>query len=142
MKLEPHLPQLPSIGELLDHPRVKGVVERINRSTLAQRAAGFLDELRGSLAAKAGGEPPSLAHLAERLARRLLGEPVVSGAVVNATGLVLGDPALAPPLAERSLHAIFQLAAEYHRDDASVRRSGAGALRAGRRRGGARLAEL
>jgi hypothetical protein len=28
MKIEPHLPQLPSIGELLEHPRVKGVVAR------------------------------------------------------------------------------------------------------------------
>jgi len=121
MKLEPHLPQLPSIGDLLEHPRVKGVVQRINRSTLAQRATGFLDELRTSLASKSAGEAPSLAHLAERLARRLLGEPEAAVAVINATGVVLGAPGLAPPLAERSLHALFQTTAEYRRDVDHVR---------------------
>jgi L-seryl-tRNA(Ser) seleniumtransferase len=124
MKLEPRLPQLPSLGELLDHPRVKVLVERINRSTLAQRAGSFLDELRTSLAERAGrAETPSLTHLAERLARRLLGEPTASGPVINATGLVLGDEALAPPLAEPALHAMMQLGGEYYRRDGAARRA-------------------
>jgi L-seryl-tRNA(Ser) seleniumtransferase len=110
------------MGELLEHPRVKGLVQRVNRSTLAQRAAGFLDELRATMAERAGFvEIPSVAHLAERLAHRLLGEPVVGGPVINATGLVLGDPNLAPPLADQALHAMVQLAGEYHRCDASLR---------------------
>jgi seryl-tRNA(Sec) selenium transferase len=123
MKIEPRLPQLPSLGELLEHPRVKGLVERVNRSTIAQRAGGFLEEMRATLVEKAGHvEVPSLTHLAERLARRLLGEPLAAGPVINATGLVLGDAALAPPLAEPALHAIVQTAAEYHRrDEATLR---------------------
>ena len=124
MKLDPHLPQLPSLGELLEHPRVKVLVERVNRSTLAQRAGGFLEEMRASLAERAGRvETPSLTHLAERLARRLLGEPAVGGPVINATGLVLGDESLAAPLAEPALHAMVQLAGEYHRRDASRRQA-------------------
>ena len=115
MKLEPHLPQLPSIGELLEHPRVKGVVARINRSTLAQRAAGFLDEWRSALVKQAGRvELPSVSDLAERLARRLLGEPSGEGAVINATGVVIGDPRLAPPLADTAVQAMMQAASEYH----------------------------
>ncbi len=119
MKIEPRLPQLPSLGELLEHPRVKGLVERVNRSTIAQRAGGFLEEIRSTLVERAGRvEVPSLTHLAERLARRLLGEPTAHGPVINATGLVLGDPALAPPLAEQALQAMVQLGGEFHRRDA------------------------
>jgi L-seryl-tRNA(Ser) seleniumtransferase len=115
MKLEPHLPQLPSISELLEHPRVKGVVARINRSTLAQRATGFLEELRGSLVQRAGKvEVPSVAQLAERLARRLLGEPAGGGPVINATGIVIGDSQLTPPLSDAAVHAMVQTAGDYH----------------------------
>jgi L-seryl-tRNA(Ser) seleniumtransferase len=120
VKIEPRLPQLPSLSELLEHPRVKGIVDRVNRSTIAQRAGGFLEEMRSSLAERAGRvEIPSLTHLAERLARRLLGDPAALGPTINATGLVLGDPALAPPLAELALHAMLQVGSEYHRRDAA-----------------------
>lgn len=121
MKLEPRLPQLPSLNELLEHPRVKGLVQRVNRSTIAQRAGGFLEEIRSSLVERAGRvEVPSIGHLAERLARRLLGESAAAGPVINATGLIYGDPALALPLAEPALHAIVQVAGEYHRRDAGL----------------------
>ncbi len=121
MKLEPRLPQLPSLNELLEHPRVKGLVERLNRSTIAQRAGGFLEEIRSSLVERAGRvDVPSIGHLAERLARRLLGEPAAAGPVINATGLIYGDPALALPLAEPALHAMVQVAGEYHRRDHAV----------------------
>src|SRR5688572_12738157 len=123
MKLDPHLPQLPSIGELLEHPRVKGVVARINGSTLAHRAAGFLEELKSSLTERAGRvEMPSVTQMAERLARRLLGEPLSSGPVINATGIVVGDPDLTPPLADAAVHAMTQLAGEYHRRGAELQK--------------------
>lgn len=119
MKLEPHLPRLPSIGELLEHPRVREIVGRINRSTIAQRATGFIEELRTSLVERAGHlEIPPISQLAERLARRLLGEEVSGMAAINATGVVVGDPAFAPPLAEKAVHAMLQAASEYHRREA------------------------
>ncbi|BBO35064.1 hypothetical protein [Lacipirellula parvula] len=115
MKFEPHLPQLPSLSELLEHPRVKGAVERINRSTVAQRATGFLDELRATVVDRAGRlEVPSVGHLAERLVRRLLGEPAGGGLAINATGVVIGAGDLAPPLADAAAHAMLQLAGEFH----------------------------
>jgi L-seryl-tRNA(Ser) seleniumtransferase len=124
VKIEPRLPPLPSLGELLEHPRVKGLVARVNRSTIAQRAGGFLEEIRASLAERAGRvEIPSLAHLAERLARRLLGEPAAAGPVINATGVVHGDDAYGAPLPEAALHAIVQLAGEFHRRDPSAVRA-------------------
>ena len=123
MKLEPHLPQLPSIGELLDHPRVKGIVDRINRSTIAQRATGFLEELKTSLAERTGVEVPSVAHLAERLARRLLGESTADGPLINATGVVVGDLQFAPALSEAAVHAMLQLAGEYHQREPAILQS-------------------
>lgn len=121
MKLDPHLPQLPSIAELLEHPRVKGAVARINRSTLAHRAAGFVEELRSSLAKRTGlTEVPSVTQLAERLARKLLGEPPRSGPVINATGVVVGDAELTPPLADSAVHALMHVASEYHAGKASL----------------------
>ena len=124
MKFEPHLPQLPSLSELLEHPRVKGAVERINRSTVAQRATGFLDELRATVADRAGRlEVPPLGHLAERLVRRLLGEPAGGGLAINATGVVIGAGDLAPPLADSAAHAMLQLAGEFHHRGGSLQQA-------------------
>lgn len=124
MKFEPHLPQLPSIGELLEHPRVKGVVERINRSTVAQRAAGFIDELRTTVVERAGKfEIPPVGHLADRLVRRLLGEPTNGGPIINATGVVVGQRDFMPPLADVAVHAMMQQAGEYHRRGDQLRQA-------------------
>lgn len=122
MKFEPHLPQLPSINELLEHPRVKGVVDRINRSTVAQRAGSFLEELRTTVVERAGKfEVPPMGHLADRLVRRLLGEPTCGGPAINATGVVVGQRDLAPPLADVAVHAMMQQAGEYHARGARLR---------------------
>jgi L-seryl-tRNA(Ser) seleniumtransferase len=100
------------------------MVARINRSTLAHRAAGFLDELRSSLTERTGRvEMPSVTQLAERLARRLLGEPPSSGPVINATGVVVGDPDLTPPMADAAVHAMTQVAGEYHRRGAELHKA-------------------
>ncbi|MBA4105153.1 MAG: hypothetical protein C0485_05295 [Pirellula sp.] len=124
MKFEPHLPQLPSIGELLEHPRVKGVVQRINRSTVAQRAGSFLEELRTTVVERAGKfEVPPMGHLADRLVRRLLGEPASGGPAINATGIVVGHRDLAPPLADVAVHAMMQQAGEYHDRGARLRQA-------------------
>jgi L-seryl-tRNA(Ser) seleniumtransferase len=122
MKLDPHLPRLPSIGELLEHPHVKGMFARINRSTLAHRAAGLLEELRSSVTVRKGRiDLPSVTHLAERLARRLMGEPSVRGPMINATGIVVGDPAFAPPLADAAVNAMMQAASEFYSGEAAIR---------------------
>lgn len=109
---EPLLPKLPSLGELLKHPTVERVVKRVNQTTVAQRAAGFLDELRTNLRQR--DVVPSLHHLAERLARRLLGSSQADYPVINATGVVWGDRWPAAPLAESALDEVLQLASEYH----------------------------
>lgn len=108
------LPKLPTIGELLGHPRVQGVVSRINQTTIATRAAEFFEEIRSGLVERAGViEAPSLTHLAERFVRRVLGETSDGGLLINATGVVVGDRSLTPPLAESAIYEMLQLASEY-----------------------------
>ena len=77
------LSKLPSISDLMKHPRVQGVVERINQTTLAHRTSGFLDEMQTYFRQRAGNVPslsvpslsvPSLGELAERFAHYLLRE--------------------------------------------------------------------
>ncbi|MCA9238296.1 MAG: hypothetical protein KDA44_22645 [Planctomycetales bacterium] len=110
----PHLPKLPSVQELLDHPRVKGVVQRLNQSTLAQRAGSFLDDVRDSVAKRAGEwEMPSVGQIAERFARRVFGETPGGAAWINATGVVVGAAELTPPLPDSALHALIQSGGDY-----------------------------
>lgn len=115
-KIDPRLPSLPSLEDLLAHPTVQGAVDRLNQTTIAQRATGFIDELRESLADRAGsGIVPTAEQLAERLVRRLLGARSTTDQVINATGVVGGNPQLAPPLAEAALHRLIQVLGEFHR---------------------------
>lgn len=114
MKSESQFPKLPSLGELLQHPTVEKVVERVNQSTIAQRAAGFLTELQTSLRDKADQDiVPSLGQLAERLAQRLLGHSEHSLPVINATGEIC-SPRWQTPLAEVAVQEMLRVAGEFH----------------------------
>ncbi len=115
MKPESPFSKLPSLSELLGHPTVAQVVKRVNQTTIAQRAAGFLEELQANLRQRIDqGNVPSLGQLAERLARRLLGPAQTSLPAVNATGTIIGDCWPALPLAEPAVDEIVRLATEYH----------------------------
>lgn len=117
----PRLPKLPSIGQLIEHPRLKHLVSRVNDSALAHRASGFLEEVRATLTQRAGDiEIPTLSSLAERFAHQLLSEAKQNAALINATGLVVGDPTLRPPLPQRALDAALFAATEFHDQTAST----------------------
>ncbi len=113
--------KLPSIGELLKHPKVEQVVQRVNQSTVAKRAAGFLEEMRTNVQQRAGQSPAlSIHQLAERLAQRLLGTRESSNLIVNATGVVWSEHGPALPLAQPAIHEMLQLASEYHEQSKSL----------------------
>src|SRR5690606_6216546 len=117
MKSDSPFSKLPSISDLLGHPAVTQVVKRVNQTTLAQRATGFLEELQSSLRHRLEqGHVPSLGQLAERFARRLLGPAQTALPTVNATGTILGDRWTALPLAEPAVDEIVRLASDYHSD--------------------------
>ncbi len=114
MKSDSPFSKLPSLSDLLSHPTVAKVVTRVNQSTIAHRATGFLEELQANLRQRIGeGGIPSLGQLAERLAKRLLGPNLVTDPAVNATGVVLGDTWPALPLAEPAVDGLVQFATEY-----------------------------
>jgi hypothetical protein len=119
MKPESPFSKLPSLNELLNHPTVAQVVKRVNQTTIAQRATGFLDELQTNLRQRwEQGHVPSLGQLAERFARRLLGPAQSSLPAVNATGVLLGDRWPSLPLAEAAINEIVRLGSDYHASDA------------------------
>jgi len=110
--------KIPSLNELLNHPKVQQIVARVNQTTIAQRATGFLDELQTNLRQRVGqGGIPPLGQLAERFARRLLGPATICAPVINATGVVVGKRWPALPLAEVAVNEIVRLSTEYHLAD-------------------------
>ena len=121
MKPDSPFNKLPSLAELLGHPAVAQVVKRVNQSTIAQRATGFLDELQNNLRQRwEQGHVPSLGQLAERFARRLLGPAQTSVPAVNATGTLLGKPWHYLPLAEAAVNEVVRLATEYHNSNSAL----------------------
>ncbi|NOY29858.1 MAG: hypothetical protein GXP28_06670 [Planctomycetes bacterium] len=115
MKPDPPLSKLPSLSELLKHPTIERIVDQVNQTTIAQRATGFLEELRSNLPKSSGqGLVPSIHQLAERLARRLLESSAATSTSINATGAIWGDRWPSPPLAEAAIHEMMLVASEYH----------------------------
>jgi len=117
MQPDSPFPKLPSLGELLKHPTVQSVVERVNQTTLAQRAAGFWDEFQTSW--KEQGGVPSVGELAERLAHRLLGNSQHCAPQVNATGVICSRRWQAP-LAETAVHALLRFASDYQQPSTAI----------------------
>ena len=117
MKSDSPLSKLPSLSELLDHPTVQGVVQRVNQTTIAQRATGFWEELQTSW--KQQGGMPSVGELAERLAHRLLGRAHHSTPMVNATG-VLCSRLWQAPLAEAAVHELLRFASDYQQPSSAL----------------------
>ena len=112
-KLNSPLSKLPSITELIQHPKVQAVVERVNQTIAARRAAGFLEEMRLQLKRRSS-VVPGMSELAERFARHLLGDEHIGVPVIHATGVVLGAQGIVPPLADSALQTMLRTAGEYH----------------------------
>ena len=120
MKPESPFSKLPSLSELIQHPTVQSVVERVNQTTIAQRATGFLEELQASW--KEPGHLPSVGELAERLAHRLLGRADHCSPTVNATGVVCSQSWQAP-LSDASVKELQRYASDFQQNrDASIQR--------------------
>lgn len=103
-----HLPKIPSVGELLENPSLRSLVERINHSTLVSAARTVLDELRGEVQTMASERTlPDVGELAERIAKRIMEKtPPRARSVVNATGILFHPELGRPPLAEGAVEAM------------------------------------
>ncbi|MEM1305229.1 MAG: hypothetical protein AAGG46_10050, partial [Planctomycetota bacterium] len=84
MKSSDLLDKLPSVNELLEHPQLKSVADRLNRSVAASRVRGFLDQLAEEVRSRASETETSVAASVAESMREL-----VSRASRYLTG---GDP--------------------------------------------------
>ncbi|MGE0607225.1 MAG: L-seryl-tRNA(Sec) selenium transferase [Pirellulales bacterium] len=109
------LRMLPSVGDLLEHPQLKKLRDKVSHSVIVSRARGILDELKHEVqAAAAEVRLPSPTELAERIARRILqsNEPCLRP-VINATGVLLHPRLGRAPLAEEAILEIAAVGRDY-----------------------------
>ncbi|QDV75004.1 hypothetical protein [Botrimarina mediterranea] len=101
------LSQLPSIEELLEHPRVAKTIDRVNRSTAVVQLRGAIHSLGAEIARRTEGLPSlGAGELLDRLIRQLeFPRPTSSASCVNATGAYFLAPTLRPPIAAAAIQA-------------------------------------
>jgi len=109
------LRNLPSVHELLESPPLKGLVDRISHNAVVSTARTVLDEMRREVQTAATEMTlPSVADLAERIARRIAeGETPALRPVINATGILLHTGLGRAPLAEEAIAEAAAVARDY-----------------------------
>jgi L-seryl-tRNA(Ser) seleniumtransferase len=106
------LRRLPSVGEVLAHPRVAGLAEAGPHGLARQAAREAVEEARAR--AQESGKAPELEAIAGRAARILQGKLTRSlRRVVNATGVVLHTGLGRAPLSEAAQEALAEAASGY-----------------------------
>jgi L-seryl-tRNA(Ser) seleniumtransferase len=106
---------IPSVGELLEHPQLKQLREKLSHSVVVSRVRGLLDEVRAEVqSATAEMHLPSPAELADRIARRIRqSEEPRLRPVINATGILLHTGLGRAPLAEDAIAEMAAVARDY-----------------------------
>jgi L-seryl-tRNA(Ser) seleniumtransferase len=109
------LRNLPSVTELLDHPQLKAVQQRVSEHVVVSKVRGYLDDLRAQVQTAATEVVlPTVTELAQRLAQRILqGETPVLRPVINATGLLLHAGLGRTPLPEAAIEDMAAVARDY-----------------------------
>lgn len=116
MKSSDFLSRLPSVQELLDNPQVKSVVEKLNQSTVATRARGYLKELSADVQQRSADLPlPSLREIVQRVTRYVAGDADWGRhSVVNATGRFRGAGHwVSTPLAEAAIERLMLIGRDF-----------------------------
>ena len=109
------LRRIPSVAELLETPRLKGLVDKVSHNVVVTSVRTFLDNLRADLrTAAADMNLPSPSELAEKIARRILQDERPSlRPVINATGVLLHTGLGRSPLAEAAIEDLLAVARDY-----------------------------
>jgi L-seryl-tRNA(Ser) seleniumtransferase len=105
---------LPSVGELLESPPLKSLIERVNRNVVVSRVRHFLDDMQSQLRTAAGTYVPAPAELALRIAEWIGADrkPTIVP-VINATGMILHSKLGGVPLAEEAIAELAALTQGY-----------------------------
>ena len=109
------LRNIPSVGELLDAPPLKALVDRISRNAVVGAVRKVLDEMRVEVqTAAAEMSLPNVPDLAERIARRIMeSETPLLRPVINATGILLHTGLGRSPLADEAIAEMTSVARDY-----------------------------
>jgi len=106
---------IPSVNELLESPPLRKLVDQVSHSAVVSGVRSFLDEMRSQVRTAASEMKfPSVAELAERIARRIVEKekPVLRRAI-NATGILLHTGLGRAPLAEEAVEEMVSVARDY-----------------------------
>jgi L-seryl-tRNA(Ser) seleniumtransferase len=106
---------IPSVNDLLEHPRLKTLAEKASRNVVVSGVRSFLAKFRQDVQdATADLSVPSPGELAEQIARWITSEErAVLRPVINATGVLLHTGLGRAPLAEAALEEIRLVASGY-----------------------------
>ena len=109
------LRNIPSVTELLETPRLKGLVDKVSHNVVVTNVRNYLDRLRtdwGNLATEM--QLPSPTEVAEKIAQRILRDEKPSlRPVINATGILLHTGLGRAPLAEAAVEEMVSVARDY-----------------------------
>lgn len=109
------LRNIPSVNDLLEYPRLRKLVDRISPGVVVSGVRAVLEEVRNEVQTAASEMTlPSLAELADRIARRVL-ETAHSGQMplINATGVLLSSALGSPPLAAEAIAEMTSVASDF-----------------------------
>lgn len=109
------IPRLPAVGEVLAHPTLRLLMDRIGPATIATRARSILSDVQRELQDSwTERRVPDVSELAERVVRQVLaGAPQGPRPAINATGTLFRDDLGPVPLAEEAVLATAAAAADY-----------------------------
>jgi len=109
------LRNIPSVNDLLEHPRLKSLSDRLSHNVVVTSVRTFLDDLRSEVTRTAQEmNLPSVSELADRIAGRILhDEQPLLRPVINATGILLHTGLGRAPLAEEAIAAMVDVARDY-----------------------------
>jgi L-seryl-tRNA(Ser) seleniumtransferase len=109
------LRNIPSVGELLDAPPLKALVDRISHNAVVSAVRKVLDEMRTEVqTAAAEMTLPNVPDLAERIARRIMENEIpLLRPVINATGILLHTGLGRSPLADEAIAEMTAVARDY-----------------------------
>lgn len=108
--------RLPSVNDLMENPRIKGLVDRVQEMEVANGVRQFVERMRREVSRRALDAPiPSIGEIADRAARFILGRHATQAPqVVNATGNLWPPGLTGPPLADEALATMSAAAQHYH----------------------------
>jgi len=109
------LRHIPSVNELIEHPQLRALRDKVSHSVVVSKVRALLEEVREEARqATADIRLPNVAELAERIARRVKqsDEPRLRP-VINATGILLHTGLGRAPLAEEAVAEMTAVARDY-----------------------------